>query len=44
MEDNLGKWLEKDGVEFLREMGLSKGQIVLDFGCGTGNYALIHTI
>ena len=40
MEDNLGKWLEKDGVEFFTKMGLSKGQIVLDFGCGTGNYAI----
>lgn len=40
MEDNLGKWLEKDGVEFFSKMGLSKGQIVLDFGCGAGNYAI----
>ena len=40
MGDDLKKWLEKGGVEFLRKIGLSKGQIVLDFGCGAGNYAI----
>jgi len=40
MADDLRKWLEKDGVEFFSRIGLSKGQIVLDFGCGTGNYAI----
>jgi len=40
MGDDLRKWLEKDGVEFFTRIGLSRGQIVLDFGCGTGNYAI----
>ena len=40
MGDDLRKWLEKDGVAFFTKMGLSKGQIALDFGCGTGNYAI----
>jgi ubiquinone/menaquinone biosynthesis C-methylase UbiE len=34
------KWLEEDGEEFLRKVGIRKGQIVLDFGCGSGNYAI----
>lgn len=34
------RWLEKDGEEFLRKIGIRKGQIVLDFGCGSGNYAI----
>lgn len=40
MADDLRKWLDKDGVEFFTKMGLSNGQIVLDFGCGAGNYAI----
>jgi ubiquinone/menaquinone biosynthesis C-methylase UbiE len=35
-----GKWLEEDGVEFLRGIGIKRGQAVLDFGCGSGNYAI----
>jgi ubiquinone/menaquinone biosynthesis C-methylase UbiE len=34
------KWLEEDGVEFLRRIGIKKGQAVLDFGCGSGNYTI----
>ncbi len=35
-----GKWLEEDGVKFLRKVGIKGGQIILEFGCGSGNYAL----
>jgi precorrin-6B methylase 2 len=34
------KWLEQDGVKFLRRIGIRRGQILLDFGCGSGNYAI----
>jgi len=34
------KWLEEDGVELLREIGIRRGQSLLDFGCGSGNYAI----
>ena len=37
---DLRKWLEQDGVEFFTKIGLKKGQIALDFGCGAGNYAI----
>lgn len=40
MKNNVRKWLEEDGEEFLRKVGIRKGQIVLDFGCGSGNYAI----
>jgi len=40
MGDNVKKWLEKDGLELLERAGLREGQIVLDFGCGVGNYAI----
>jgi ubiquinone/menaquinone biosynthesis C-methylase UbiE len=39
-DNKMRKWLEKDGEEFLRKVGIRGGQIVLDFGCGSGNYAI----
>ena len=32
--------MERGGVEFLREIGVGRGCVVLDFGCGSGNYAI----
>lgn len=36
----LSRWLEKDGEIVLRSIGIKKGQNVLDFGCGSGNYTI----
>ncbi|MFP3951758.1 MAG: class I SAM-dependent methyltransferase [Candidatus Bathyarchaeia archaeon] len=36
-------WLKR-GVTLLRRIGLEEGQIMLDFGCGKGNYALPASI
>ena len=33
-------WLMKYSEKVLTEVGIEKGQIVLDFGCRTGNYAI----
>ena len=38
--NDVEKWLEKDGEQFLRKIGLKEGQTVLDFGCGEGHYAI----
>jgi ubiquinone/menaquinone biosynthesis C-methylase UbiE len=40
METHVKTWLETDGVEFLRSIGMRKDHIVLDFGCGEGHYAI----
>lgn len=40
MKGGLKKWLGEVGERFLREVGIRKGQIVLDFGCGSGNYTI----
>ncbi len=40
MNTSVRKWIEKDGVEFLREIGVQKDQTVLDFGCGKGHYTI----
>ena len=40
MNAEVKKWLEKDGEQFLRKIGLKEEQIVLDFGCGEGHHAI----
>ena len=40
MKDDLKKWLEGIGERFLLKVGIRRGQIVLDFGCGSGNYTI----
>jgi len=40
MKSDLEKWLRKDGEDFLRSIGLRKGLIILDFGCGEGHYTI----
>jgi ubiquinone/menaquinone biosynthesis C-methylase UbiE len=37
---DLKNWLEKDGEDFLKAIGIKKGQVVLDFGCGEGHYSI----
>ncbi|MCD6469726.1 class I SAM-dependent methyltransferase [Candidatus Bathyarchaeota archaeon] len=40
MKDDLRRWLEGIGERFLRKVGIRRGQVVLDFGCGLGNYTI----
>lgn len=40
MERDVQNWLERDGEEFLKTIGMKKGQTVLDFGCGEGHYTI----
>ena len=40
MKDDVKKWMEKNGQKFLKEIGIKKGQTVLDFGCGEGHYTI----
>lgn len=34
------QWLTRDGVEFLRAVGIGKGDAIIDFGCGPGAYSI----
>ena len=40
MNTDIRRWIEEDGVKFLKEIGVKKDQIVLDFGSGEGHYAI----
>jgi len=34
------RWEAKEGVGFLRKIGIKSGQSVLDFGCRIGHYTI----
>lgn len=34
------RWLDKNASEFLAEIGVNEGRVVLDFGCGSGTYTI----
>jgi len=38
--NDVTRWLEEDGQTFLRDIGIKKGQVVVDFGCGAGHYTI----
>jgi len=40
MKSDTKKWLKQYGEKVLKEVGLSKNQNVLDFGCGSGYYTI----
>lgn len=40
MKSDSERWLQEKAEKVLREVGIRKDQIVLDFGCGSGYYAI----
>lgn len=40
MKSDVERWLKGDGEVYLKDIGVEKGQIVLDFGCGDGHYTI----
>ena len=40
MKTDLEKWLASEGKIFLKEIGVEKGQVISDFGCGVGHYTI----
>ena len=38
--DNMDKWMEYKGKEFLQDIGLKREHIALDFGCRHGTYTI----
>jgi ubiquinone/menaquinone biosynthesis C-methylase UbiE len=40
MNTEVRRWMEKDAIGFLKEIGVKNGQMILDFGCGEGHYTI----
>ncbi|MBE9483077.1 MAG: hypothetical protein IMY88_05280, partial [Chloroflexi bacterium] len=40
MKSAIENWIEEAGEKFLKDIGIKRGQKVLDFGCGSGNYTI----
>ena len=40
MKHRIDKWIEESGESILKHIGIKRGQTVLDFGCGSGNYTI----
>lgn len=40
MKSDIERWLKASGEIYLKDIGIKKGQIVLDFGCGDGHYTI----
>jgi ubiquinone/menaquinone biosynthesis C-methylase UbiE len=40
MKSSVNRWIKESGENILRYIGIKKGQDVLDFGCGSGNYTI----
>ena len=40
MENDVKKWLRREGEAFLKDIGIRNGQTILDFGCGVGHYTI----
>ncbi|MCD6356889.1 MAG: class I SAM-dependent methyltransferase [Anaerolineaceae bacterium] len=39
-KNDIERWLEGEGKIFLEDIGIQKGQWILDFGCGAGRYTI----
>jgi ubiquinone/menaquinone biosynthesis C-methylase UbiE len=40
VEADVKEWLKEKGKEFLKDIGIKEGQVVLDFGCNVGHYTI----
>ena len=40
MTNEIRKWISEDGIKFLSKIGIKKGFIVADFGCGFGHFTI----
>lgn len=40
MGSDVEEWLREKGQGVFKEIGIKKGYVILDFGCGSGNYTI----
>jgi len=34
------RWIEHEGVTYIKELGIGTGQVIVDFGCNAGHYTI----
>ena len=34
------RWLDRNAIKVLSELGIGRGHVILDFGCGSGTYTI----
>lgn len=40
MKNDIERWIKEEGETFLKDIGIKRGQTILDFGCGVGHYTI----
>ena len=38
--NDIDKWIEHQGIKFLKDIGMKKDQFIIDFGCSHGTYTI----
>jgi ubiquinone/menaquinone biosynthesis C-methylase UbiE len=38
--NDVQRWINHEGLTYLKELGIKKGQIIVDFGCNDGHYTI----
>ena len=40
MENDVQRWIDQEGIIYLRELGVMTGHVLVDFGCNEGHYTI----
>jgi ubiquinone/menaquinone biosynthesis C-methylase UbiE len=38
--NDIQRWIKHEGITYVKELGIKKGQIIVDFGCNAGHYTI----
>jgi ubiquinone/menaquinone biosynthesis C-methylase UbiE len=38
--NDVQRWTKHEGVKYIKELGISAGQVIIDFGCNAGHYTI----
>jgi ubiquinone/menaquinone biosynthesis C-methylase UbiE len=38
--NDLQRWIKHESITYVKELGIKKGQIIVDFGCNAGHYTI----
>ena len=40
MENDVQRWIKQEGIDYIKQLGIKAGQVVVDFGCNEGHYTI----